>query len=54
MEFNWIVYRVDKETGKRSVGAGFVDEASAREYASMMRDISRMAGYNDRYVASEK
>lgn len=53
MGFTWIVYKKDKTTCKRSVQVGFFDEMSARGYASMIRDISRMAGYSDRYIAEK-
>lgn len=50
--FEWLVYQEDK--GHKKLKAGFTDELDARNYASMMRDISKMAGYKDRYVVERK
>lgn len=47
--FEWLVYQEDK-AGHKKLKAGFKDELDARNYADMMRNISRMAGYTDRYV----
>lgn len=51
--FEWLVYQEGK-AGKKTLKAGFTDELDARNYASMMRDINRMAGYKDRYVVEKK
>lgn len=51
--FEWLVYQEDK-AGHKKLKAGFTDELDARNYASMMRDISKMAGYKDRYVVEKK
>ncbi|MBO5459689.1 MAG: hypothetical protein J5981_05510 [Lachnospira sp.] len=56
MDFKWIVYEkkegLPENTGLKIKG-GFPERIDALNYASMMRDINRMAGYRDDYVVEE-
>lgn len=53
MLLGWLVYQERKDLSPdlaRQLKAAFISEIDARHYASLMRDVSVMAGYKDIYV----
>ena len=50
MLLGWLVYQERKDLPQdlaRQLKAAFTSEIDARHYASLMRDVSVMAGYKD-------
>ena len=53
MLLGWLVYQERKDLPQdlaRQLKAAFTSEIDARQYASLMRNVSVMAGYKDIYV----
>ena len=56
MLLGWLVYQERKDLPQdlaRQLKASFTSEIDARHYASLMRDVSVMAGYKDTYVVKK-
>lgn len=56
MLLGWLVYQERKDLPQdlaRQLKAAFTSEIDARHYASLMRDVSVMAGYKDTYVVKK-
>lgn len=56
MLLGWLVYQERKDPAaglSRQLKAAFTSEIDARHYASLMRDVSVMAGYKDTYVVKK-
>ena len=56
MVLGWLVYKERKDLPQdlaRQLKAAFTSEIDARQYASLMRNLSLMAGYKDTYVVEK-
>ena len=56
MLLGWLVYQERKDLPPdlaRQLKAAFTSEIDARQYASLMRNVSVMAGYKDTYVVKK-
>ena len=56
MLLGWLVYQERKDLPSdlaRQLKAAFTSEIDARQYASLMRNVSVMAGYKDTYVVKK-
>ena len=56
MSLEWLVYRKRTDLLRNlahDLKAAFESEIDARQYASLMRNVSVMAGYKDTYVVKK-
>lgn len=56
MLLGWLVYQERKYLPQdlaRQLKAAFISETDARQYASLMKNVSVMAGYKDNFVVKK-
>lgn len=52
-ELKYLVHTDKGQQGQKILKAAFVDKLDAMNYADIMRNIAKSAGYNDKYFVTD-